>query len=480
MSTKGIFFDAAGVLYNRPESTSTYVSTFLQDRGLTIELSTRDRARQKSLRSEANKGHLGPGEYWNQVLLMCGVAAAAERRMMVAKIDDYSDNVLPIPGAREALAGLKQRGFVLGIITDTIYPIERKKRWLDAVGVAEFIDVLACSSDLGAHKPDPAIYLNALQQAHLPPGESAFVGHAADELDGARRAGLATVAVYFEPGARADYYVQSLVDLLNLPIFQKSGTQKVEAMDNNNHIEAIFIDVGNTMRIVVKDEPFQAQAKQQLVKLVGADEAPEALCERLAERYLAYRMWAKETLTEASEQELWTRWMLPDLPADRIAPLSGKLTRLWRDRDGRRVARPDVKEVVLELSRRGYHLGIIANTITETEIPDWLEEDGLIDYFKAVVLSSNTGLRKPGPEIYLEAARRVGVQPDRSMYVGDNPSRDILGARLAGFGMVVILMEPATLEKEPPTGENKPDKIIKELSELLDLFPARRSSSDGS
>jgi putative hydrolase of the HAD superfamily len=480
MTIKGIFFDAAGVLYNRPESTSTYVSTLLQDRGLTMELSAQDRARQKALRSEANKGHLSPGKYWDQVLLMCGVAAAAERRMLVAKIDDYSDNVLPIPGGREALAGLKQRGFVLGIVTDTIYPIERKKRWLDTVGVAGYIDVLACSTALGAHKPDPAIYLNALQQAHLTPGESAFVGHAVDELEGARQAGMATIAVYYDPGARADYYAESLVDLLNLPIFQKSDTQKVEAMDNNNHIEAIFIDVGNTMRIVVKDELFQTQAKQQLVTLVGVDESPDAFCERLEERYLVYRKRAKEALTEASEKELWTRWMLPDFSADKIAPLSGKLTRLWRDRDGRRVARPDVKEVVLELSKRGYRLGIIANTITETEIPDWLEEDGLIDYFKAVVLSSKTGLRKPGPEIYLEAARRVGVDPARSMYVGDNPSRDILGARLAGFGMVVILMEPATLDKEPPTGENKPDKIIQEFSELLDIFPARHSSSNGS
>ena len=97
--------------------------------------------------------------------------------------------------------------------------------------------------------------------------------------------------------------------------------------------------------------------------------------------------------------------MLPDFPAEKIAPLSGKLTRLWRDCDGRRVPRDDVKETVIELSRRGYILGIIANTITETEIPDYLEEDGLTEYFKTVVLSSKVGIRKPNPEIYWEAAR---------------------------------------------------------------------------
>jgi putative hydrolase of the HAD superfamily len=250
-------------------------------------------------------------------------------------------------------------------------------------------------------------------------------------------------------------------------------------MEEAANIEALFIDVGNTMRIVVKDEAFQAQARQQLAALIGTEESQEALCERLEERYKLYRKRAKVDLVEASERELWTRWMLPDLPYDKIAPLSGRLTRLWRDRDGRRVARPDVKPVVFELCRRGYRLGIIANTITETEIPDWLVEDGLESCFEAVVLSSKTGTRKPGPEIYIDAASRLGVEPSHSMYLGDNPSRDVLGARLAGYGMVLILMEPATLAKEPPTTTDEPDRVIYEFRELLDIFPARDGQNDG-
>jgi FMN phosphatase YigB (HAD superfamily) len=246
----------------------------------------------------------------------------------------------------------------------------------------------------------------------------------------------------------------------------------------NDDIQAIFLDVGNTLRIVVEDEAFQAQARQQLMALVGAQESAEAFFEQLDKRWKAYRKWSFENLTEAPEKELWTRFMLPNFPADRIAPLSGKLTRLWRDHDGRRIPRPDVKPVVVELSKRGYVLGIIANTITETEIPDWLEADGLTQYFKAVVLSSKFRHRKPGPEIYWEAARRVGVAPARSVYVGDNPIRDVLGTRRAGFGMIIILMEPAKLEKEPPTGENKPDRIIHECIELLDIFPPRQIPRD--
>lgn len=238
-------------------------------------------------------------------------------------------------------------------------------------------------------------------------------------------------------------------------------------------IEAIFLDVGNTLRIVIEDKDFQAKARQQIVELTGAQETPDDFNHKLEERYKGLRKQAKEKLIEASEKEMWTRWMLPDFPAEKIAPLSGKLTRLWRDCDGRRVPREDVSQVVIELSKRGYLLGIIANTITETEIPDYLETEGLTGYFKTVVLSSKVGIRKPNPEIYWEAARRIGVEPEKCVYVGDNPVRDVEGTRAAGYGLFILFFEPATQAKEPPTGEVKPDYTIHEMKDLLDIFPAR-------
>ncbi len=242
----------------------------------------------------------------------------------------------------------------------------------------------------------------------------------------------------------------------------------------NPNIEAIFLDVGNTLRIVVEDPEFIAQAKRDMMSLVGAQEPEQAFFAQLEARWKAYRSQSKSTLLEASEKELWTQWLLPDFPTEMIAPLSGKLTRLWRDRDGRRVPRSDVNDVVIELSRRGYLLGIIANTITETEIPDWMAAEGLTDYFKAVVLSSKVRIRKPNPEIYWEAARRIGVEPAGCAYVGDNPVRDVEGCQAAGFGMMIYFWEPATLAKEPPTGEHKPDCTITSCSQLLNIFPPRQ------
>ncbi len=243
----------------------------------------------------------------------------------------------------------------------------------------------------------------------------------------------------------------------------------------NPDIKAIFLDVGNTLRVVVEDPVFQEQARNDLVALVGLQEPEEVFWKNIDANWKKYRSESKVSLVEASEFELWTKFLLPTYPTEKIGPLAGKLTRLWRDIDGHRVPRPDAKETIIELDRRGYVLGIIANTITETEIPDWMEEDGVTKYFKSVVLSSKVRDRKPMPEIYWEAARRINMPPANCAYVGDNPVRDVMGTRAAGYGMMILISEPATFAKEPQSGEEKADYTIYELKELLDIFPPRNN-----
>lgn len=242
-------------------------------------------------------------------------------------------------------------------------------------------------------------------------------------------------------------------------------------------IEAIFLDLGNTLRILLKDEEHMARARRRIVDLVGTDEDPLAFCEKLATRYKVYRKWAFENLTEAPESDLWTRWLVPEFPAGRIAPLGGELTFQFRQSMGRRVVVEGGREVVEELQKRGYTLGIISNLIGRREIPEWLETEGFAPYFKSVVLSSVFGKRKPDPAIYLEGARLAGVEPAKCVYVGDNLNRDVTGTRAAGFGMVVIMISPEELAEAEITDENRPDVIIHQFRELLDIFPALEAQS---
>jgi FMN phosphatase YigB (HAD superfamily) len=222
---KAIFFDAAGILYTRGGPTETFALSLLRDEGFATELSPQNLESQLALRSQANLGVISHEAYWDKFLSTRGVLDPQQRKAFAVKIVNYSNDVQPIPGVRDALVGLKQRGFLLGIITDTMYPVEWKMRRLKKAGVAEFIDVVACSTALGAHKPDQAVYIYALQQAHLTPHESAFVGHLGIELQGAHEAGMITIAINHDLDAKADYYCSSLSDLLTLPALARPQTE---------------------------------------------------------------------------------------------------------------------------------------------------------------------------------------------------------------------------------------------------------------
>jgi putative hydrolase of the HAD superfamily len=64
---------------------------------------------------------------------------------------------------------------------------------------------------------------------------------------------------------------------------------------------------------------------------------------------------------------------------------------------------------------------------------------GLYDLFKFVIFSSDFGHKKPDPRIFLEAARRLGLEPEEMLCIGDNFDNDIVPA--AKLGMTAMHIE---------------------------------------
>ncbi|MCI0476399.1 MAG: HAD family hydrolase, partial [Anaerolineales bacterium] len=206
------------------------------------------------------------------------------------------------------------------------------------------------------------------------------------------------------------------------------------------NVEAIIFDIGGTLRERVPDEKFQAQAAERFLKLLGKADALEEYWMELARCQDAYSEWAQERLIESSEEEIWTRWMTPELPRALIAPNAVELMIAWRDaRSGRATPRPDAHRVIAELSARGYRLGVISNTTSSVDVPRSLEAYGLRKYFDVVVLSSTSRCRKPAPEIFWQATRALNIDPACCAYVGDRISRDVVGSKRAGFAKAILI-----------------------------------------
>lgn len=245
-------------------------------------------------------------------------------------------------------------------------------------------------------------------------------------------------------------------------------------MDTTRRYKAVFFDLGGTLRIALMEEPWMRHARRKMAEIAGASVPYEEFYRMIEERYEPYRKWAIGEDRESNDEELWCRWLLPDHDQARIRQVCHELSYQYRQCKGRRVVVDGGVEVIKGLHERGYKLGIISNLIGENEVPDWLEEDGLDRYFDCVILSSVCGLRKPGAEIYQLAAREMGVELADCVSVADNIKRDIPGAKRAGVGCNIIFSSP---EKKHPvefTEETRPDAVIGDFREILDLLPPLR------
>lgn len=240
-------------------------------------------------------------------------------------------------------------------------------------------------------------------------------------------------------------------------------------------IDAILFDMGGTLRSSVKvSQAEKDQAIQQIINLLKADASVEEFGRMLTERAEAYKKWAERTLKELSEEELWTQWMLPNWPVELVRANAVKLNQLYRDSLSTRVVFPDTYEVVVGLYRRGYRLGLVSNTTSSVEVPALLKDLHIYGCFETIILSAVIGKRKPDPNILLDATKRMGVDPSRCAYVGDQPNRDVAAAREAGFAKSIIIKNE--LKKKADAIEDPllvPDHRIKNLNELLDIFPKR-------
>jgi putative hydrolase of the HAD superfamily len=239
------------------------------------------------------------------------------------------------------------------------------------------------------------------------------------------------------------------------------------------NIEAILFDMNGTLRIREPHEPTQRAAITRMLELLGKEDASDAYWEELTRRQKAYSHWAQENLLQLSEGEIWTRWILPEYPREQIGPFAAELTLAWSERKGRTIPKPGAEEMLIELRRRGYRLGVISNTMSTLDIPRSLDSYGWKEYFEIVILSSFLKCRKPAPEPFLEAARVLKVDLARCAYLGNRISKDIVGCKRAGFGLGIIL-EPANGPRADEQDQVvSPEAIIHSLNELLEIFPMR-------
>jgi len=125
----------------------------------------------------------------------------------------------PMPGAREALGALAQRGIALGVVSNSSFRGAVIQHELTKHGLGALLSVVVASADYAVRKPNPLLFETAASLLHLPPQDIWFVGDRHDtDVTGARASGM--VSVWFRPpkdrgDQTADLVVSSWSELLD-------------------------------------------------------------------------------------------------------------------------------------------------------------------------------------------------------------------------------------------------------------------------
>jgi putative hydrolase of the HAD superfamily len=93
---------------------------------------------------------------------------------------------------------------------------------------------------------------------------------------------------------------------------------------------------------------------------------------------------------------------------------------------------PGAVETIEALSERDLHLGVISDVDT-AEGRRILETFGVLDRFDSITTSEMVGRTKPDPATFEAALETAGVEPERSLMIGDRYRHDVEGAKRVGM-----------------------------------------------
>jgi FMN phosphatase YigB (HAD superfamily) len=127
-----------------------------------------------------------------------------------------------------------------------------------------------------------------------------------------------------------------------------------------------------------------------------------------------------------TESEYYEQFFLDGRPID-VESLRNRLRQAYRWLDG-------MEQLVVELKRAGYSMHALSNYSMWYELIE--ESLGMSRYVEWSFVSCLTGLRKPDPQTYLNAARTLGVAPGECLFVDDRPE-NIEAARALGMDAII-------------------------------------------
>jgi HAD superfamily hydrolase (TIGR01662 family) len=132
---------------------------------------------------------------------------------------------------------------------------------------------------------------------------------------------------------------------------------------------------------------------------------------------------------------------------------------------------------LLQKTSSDYKLGLISNFTYAPVIHAGLRKLDINHFFNVVLVSEDVGWRKPHKQIFETALRRLRVDAEETVYIGDSPQEDIKGAKTVGMKTIFIPSQFYSTENLLES-KMKPDMMVADVCELAEKLPQFLRNAD--
>lgn len=121
---------------------------------------------------------------------------------------------------------------------------------------------------------------------------------------------------------------------------------------------------------------------------------------------------------------------------------------------------------LLEWLRPRYQLALISNFDHGPTARQILDRTGMTTFFDVILISDDLGQRKPHAAIFEKACQALGIHPHEAIFIGDNLTIDVAGAKGAGMAAIWLNRKAETLDESVPS----PDHTVTRLEEIKTIL----------
>jgi len=176
---RGVIFDFGNVICSF--DVEIFLAKLHEWSGLDVE-TLRDRIYGSRLHSRYERGEISSERFYREISRLTGARVSAEEFA-----EGFTDIFTPLESTHGLIRALKGK-YRLGLLSNTNeWHFERHIR---KVPVFPLFDAVTLSFEVGALKPEPEIYLDALRKLSLPPEACVFIDDIGKYAEGAAALGI--------------------------------------------------------------------------------------------------------------------------------------------------------------------------------------------------------------------------------------------------------------------------------------------------